>query len=222
MALSVSPAVKVFALLSVVVAVVVGGGMFMLGGQETASAPLADPSELIRKKNAAAGKETRGVAGVASKSRASSEAGASSNEATRAAETGAKAQPKQGSAPATLAAKARAKPVPRIAKNGLPYAVARALRTNDVVVVALYGEDWKIDQLARDEAAAGARFARAGFVALDVTTASSAADALVLKYDTVFRAPAVLVFRRGGELALQLDGFRDRDTVAQAATNARS
>ena len=75
--------------------------------------------------------------------------------------------------------------------------------------------------MARDEAAAGARAAGAGFVALDVTTAGRAAEALMLKYDTVFHAPAVLVFRGAGELALQLDGFRDRDTVAQAATNAR-
>jgi thiol:disulfide interchange protein len=108
-----------------------------------------------------------------------------------------------------------------IAANGLPTSILRALASHEVVVVSLYGGGWKIDPMARDEASAGARAAGAGFVALDVTSAVRAAEALMLKFDTVFRAPAVLVFRGDGELALQLDGFRDRDTVAQAATNAR-
>jgi len=126
-------------------------------------------------------------------------------------------------APAAKAKAPRKPSVSRlVATNGLPMSIMRALASNDVVVVSLYGGGWKIDPMARDEASAGARAAGAGFVALDVTTAGRAAEALMLKYDTIFRAPAVLIFRRGGELALQLDGFRDRDTVAQAATNARS
>jgi hypothetical protein len=31
--------------------------------------------------------------------------------------------------------------------------------------------------------------------------------------------PAVLVYRRPGDLVARFDGFADRDTVAQAATN---
>jgi hypothetical protein len=38
----------------------------------------------------------------------------------------------------------------------------------------------------------------------------------------VLEAPTVLVFKRPGELYVQLDGFVDLDMVAQAADNAHS
>jgi thiol:disulfide interchange protein len=209
-ALTVSPAIKVFALIGVLVALVMGGAFFVMGGsQETtaASEPLL-PLPTKAKKTAAAANLRVAKAGTPASGSAGKKA---------AAKTAPKAAAKSTPKPA-----AKPKPTPSVAKNGLPMSIARALAANEVVVVSLYGGDWKIDPMARDEAAAGARAAGVGFVALDVTSASSAADALMLKYDTIFRPPAVLVFRRGGQLAMQLDGFRDRDTVAQAATNVRS
>lgn len=195
MALTVSPAIKVFALVAMVVALLMGGALFTMGGQETVAA--SEPLPVLPKRK---------------KPSADANAKATAGAGATAKTPGAKKSP----APAKKRAKA-----PVVAKNGLPVAIAAALRAHDVVIVSLYGDGWKIDPLARDEAAAGARAAGAGFVALDVTSATRAAEALMLKYDTVFRSPAVLIFRRGGELALQLDGFRDRDTVAQAAANAR-
>ena len=214
MALTVSPAIKVFALLGMFVALLMGGAFFVMGGsQETvdASAPLPTlaPKKKVKLVDApAVAKKTAAAADARVKKAAAPSAGAV-----------AKPEPKTAAAPRP---KAPHKAQPLLAKNGLPVAIMGALASHDVVVVSLYGGGWKIDPMARDEAAAGARAAGAGFVALDVTTAGRAAEALMLKYDTVFHAPAVLVFRGGGELALQLDGFRDRDTVAQAATNARS
>ena len=216
MALTVSPAIKVFALLGMVVALLMGGAFFVMGGsQETvdASAPL--PTLAPKKKVKVVDAPT-----IAKKSAAAANARVKKAAAPApAAAAAAKPKPK---AAVVSKPKAPRKAQPLVASNGLPAAIMRALASNDVVVVSLYGGGWKIDPMARDEAAAGARAAGAGFVALDVTTAGRAAEALMLKYDTVFHAPAVLVFRRGGELALQLEGFRDRDTVAQAATNARS
>jgi acyl-CoA synthetase (AMP-forming)/AMP-acid ligase II len=212
-ALTVSPAVKVFALIGLVVALLMGGAFFVMGSQETlaASEPLpALPSKKKVKKvldAAAAAKKTAAAAKPRAKKAAAS----------------ARAVAPQKSKPAPAAKSSRKPKLNRlIATNGLPVSIMRALASHDVVVVSLYGGGWKIDPMARDEASAGARAAGVGFVAFDVTTAGRAAEALMLKYDTVFRVPTVLVFRRGGELALQLDGFRDRDTVAQAATNARS
>jgi hypothetical protein len=212
-ALTVSPAIKVFALLGMLVALLMGGGFFVMGGsQETvdASAPLPTlaPKKKVKVLEAPA---------VAKKT-----AAAANGRVKRAAAPPASpvAKPKRVAVPKKAARKTQLNHL--VATNGLPVSIMRALASHDVVVVSLYGGGWKIDPMARDEAAAGARAAGAGFVALDVTTAGRAAEALMLKYDTVFHAPAVLVFRRDRELALQLDGFRDRDTVAQAATNARS
>jgi hypothetical protein len=202
-ALTVSPAIKVFALIGVLVALVMGGAFFVMGGsQETSAAtePLLTLPTKTKKTAAAANVRIKKVATPRTPS----------------------AKPKAAAKGAPKSAAEPKRTSRAVAKNGLPMSVARALASNEVVVVSLYGGGWKIDPMARDEAAAGARAAGVGFVALDVTSASSAADALMLKYDTIFRAPAVLVFRRGGELAMQLDGFRDRDTVAQAATNART
>lgn len=211
MALTVSPAIKVFALLGVLVALVMGGAFFVMGGpQETTAASEPLPALLPKKKV-----KTVETPAVAKKTAVAAQA-----RVKKAAAPAAAAQPKAGARPkATSPRKAQLNN--HLATNGLPVSIMRALAANQVVVVSLYGGGWKIDPMARDEAAAGARAAGAGFVALDVTTAARAAEALMLKYDTVFRAPAVLVFRGRGELALQLDGFRDRDTVAQAATNAR-
>lgn len=215
MALSVSPAVKVFALLGLVVALVMGGAMFVMGGSEeiAASEPLPLPTKKAKVvETPALAKKTAAAADARIKKAAA--------KPVKPAKV-AKAKKATKAAPAANVKPAKVKPARAVAKNGLPMSINRALGSNDVVVVSLYGGGWKIDPLARDEAAAGARAAGAGFVGLDVTSAGSAAEALMLKYDTVFRAPSVLVFRRGGELALQLDGFRDRDTVAQAAANAR-
>jgi thiol:disulfide interchange protein len=198
-ALTVSPAIKVFALVGVLVALVMGGALFVMGSsQETLAATEPLPALSSKAKKTAA---------------------AVNAPITKAGPAAAKptVRPKRTLAPKPVA---KSKRVGKVATNGLPISIAQALAAHEVVVVSLYGGGWKIDPMARDEASAGARAAGVGFVALDVTSASSAAEALMLKYDTVFRVPTVLVFRRGGELALQLDGFRDRDTVAQAATNA--
>jgi thiol:disulfide interchange protein len=200
-ALTLSPAIKVFALLSMLVALVMGGALFVMGGsQETVAA--TEPLPALPSK----AKETAAAANARVR-----KAGPAPTKPT--------VRPKATAKPASKPV-AKSKRVGKVAKNGLPISIARALAAHEVVVVSLYGGGWKIDPMARDEASAGARAAGVGFVALDVTSAGSAAETLMLKYDTVFRVPTVLVFRRGGELALQLDGFRDRDTVAQAATNA--
>ena len=128
----------------------------------------------------------------------------------------AKAAPKAVRTPKRTAAR---KPAPKpVNPNGLPSSIASALGRNDVVVVSLYAPDLPLDDMALQEARAGAAAAGAGFVALNVLNESQSrplAQKLGLLED-----PAVLVFEGEGDLFVRLTGFADQQTVAQAATNA--
>jgi hypothetical protein len=120
---------------------------------------------------------------------------------------------------AVVAPKPRPKPEPAIAANGLPLSLAAALKQHRVVVVSLVVPGGSVDELARAEARAGARDAAAGFVTINVLDRKQSAP-LTAKLG-VLEAPAVLVYRRPDALFVQLEGFADRETVAQAAANAR-
>lgn len=119
-------------------------------------------------------------------------------------------------APSTPAPKPR-QTTPPTAADDLPAPIAQALAENRVVVVSLYAPKAKIDALATREAAAGAQLAGAVFVAIDVS--SSQVDSLNRRYGAL-QDPAVLVLRPPGDLIVRIDGFADRDTIAQAAANA--
>ncbi len=110
--------------------------------------------------------------------------------------------------------------------NGMPAALALALRANPVAVVALYAPGSSVDELARAEAEAGAKDAGVAFVSLDVSNERVAGPLTSLltggasAADRVLDDPAVLVFTRPKTLYIRLSGWNDRDTVAQAVENA--
>jgi hypothetical protein len=103
---------------------------------------------------------------------------------------------------------------------GLPKPVARQFAGHEVVVVTLYSPDDDVDRVAEAEARSGAALGGAGFVALDVSKNAQTAD--LTKLLGVLTAPSSLVFARAdiAKPVLTLDGFADRQTVAQAAVNA--
>jgi hypothetical protein len=103
--------------------------------------------------------------------------------------------------------------------NQLPAAIRQALAANQVVVVALFDPNAKIDDTAMREAEAGAQLTGTTFVSVDVT--QDAIESLNTRYG-VIQDPAVLVLKPPGDLVVRIDGFADRDTVAQAAVNAAS
>ena len=147
--------------------------------------------------------------------------------AKKAAATAAPA-PAAKSAPAKAAASAP-KPVtpvavpapePEVPATGFPAAVDKALRKHQVLVVSLVVPGARVDELAAAEAKEGAKLGGAGYLALNVLN-EGVARALLTKLDSV-RDPSLLVVKRGGEVALELQGFVDRETVAQAAANASS
>jgi hypothetical protein len=140
------------------------------------------------------------------------------------AATPAKSTPKPANAaaaPKPSAAKA-AKPKPAVnpvvPPSGFPVVVDRALRQHEVVVLSLVVPGARVDELAAAEAEAGAKLGGAGFLALNVLN-EGVARSLLAKLDSV-QDPSVLVVKRSGEVAIELAGFVDRETVAQAAANA--
>lgn len=194
----VSPQVRVLVLVLVLVGL---GGMMalrMLGPKvEPVGAPLPAPKAVVHKAPAKAAKPAPAKAKVVK------------------ASAPAKAKP----APAR-AAGAVPKPAPKVPepKTGLPVAIDAALANHELVVVSLVVPGARVDELAAAEARAGAQLAGVGYLALNVLN-EDVARSLLRKLGTL-EDPSLLLVRRGGEVALKLNGFVDRDTVAQAAANA--
>ncbi len=123
--------------------------------------------------------------------------------------------------PAASAPRVTLQPARRlIPANGLPLALATELAANPVVVVSLFAPGTPVDSIATAEARAGAAAAGAGFVALNVRNDAETRP-LVLELG-VLENPAVLVLKRPKDVLLRIDGYADRETVAQAAENAAS
>jgi hypothetical protein len=116
------------------------------------------------------------------------------------------------------AARKHAAHKPAESVNGMPAALAAALSRNKVVVVSLYAPKVDLDDMATREARAGAAAAGVGFVAFNVLNEGQSRT--LTKMLGILEDPAVLVFRRPGELVVRFSGFADMQTVLQAARNA--
>jgi hypothetical protein len=195
MTMTVSPHVRLFAIVGALAALALGGAFFMLG---RSGASEADAVPAYIKPLHPAKKDVAHPAAAAT--------------------TKPKAHPaKPAPTPESKPKPAAANPAPALPKD-LPAAVGRALLAHRVVVVSLYDPQSKVDAMAEAEAAAGARAAGVGFVA--VSALGEAQAGLLTKTLGVLPSPTLLVYRRPGDLVMRLDGFADRDTVAQAADNA--
>ena len=124
----------------------------------------------------------------------------------------------EGARKASARKAAPKKVVPKIPPTGFPLAVDRALARHKVVVVSLVVPGSRVDELAAGEAKAGAKLGGAGFLALNVLN-EKVAHAVLAKLEGL-KQPSLLVLKRSGEVVVALEGFVDRETVAQAAANA--
>jgi len=137
-----------------------------------------------------------------------------------------KATKKTTAVPKKKAVRVKRRTVTPAVIDGMPGSLYLELQTHDVVVVAIYAPKSSVDAMVLAEARKGASDAGAGFVALNVTNEKIAAPLTSLlttgasAADRVLDDPAVLVFQRPRTLFVRLSGYTDRDTVAQAATNA--
>lgn len=194
-----SPPVRIFALVAVLVAVAGALLMFTTGRSTDTIAPVALPAKA--KVAPAPAAKAKPLVTKATKAKAAT------------------AKPKTTLARAAASVPRPAPKVPEPA-TGLPVAIDNALASHEVVVVSLVVPGARVDELAAAEARSGAKLAGAGFLALNVLN-EDVAHALLIKLDGL-QDPSLLVVTRGGKVAVQLNGFVDRDTVAQAAASAGS
>jgi hypothetical protein len=108
-------------------------------------------------------------------------------------------------------------PAANAAGAGAPAALVRALKRHRVVVVALALPDVTLDREARNEARAGARMARVGFVTLSARARKPATFAKKLGLTTT---PGVVVVDRKFDVRIRIEGFADAASIEQAALGA--
>ena len=183
--------VQIFALVALLLAVA-GGGVIMLQhkASDSPTTAVAPPPAAPAKAPAAPSHQAKPVAPAATET------------------------------PAVAVKPAVAKPAtPRlVAKNGLPMPLAKALRKHRVVVVSLFDPESRTDAISFAEARAGAKAAGAGFLGVSVLNDNVAGPLTsALPGGGLLPSPGVLVYRRPDSLVVRLNGFADRDAVAQAA-----
>jgi hypothetical protein len=198
---NVSGPVRVFALVGGLAALALGAWFFLLGGlsPSASSEPVKEIKPLYGGKKPAATPSTQ--------QRASAAPTPQKRATKPAASTPKRNAPAKPARPAKIANPEK-----------LPLAVARALARSPVVVVSLYDPEAKVDRISLGEARAGARRANVAFVALNVLD-RRASEALTRKLG-VLSAPAFFLYKRPATLVMRVDGFADRDLVAQAAVSA--
>ncbi|HVA32147.1 MAG TPA: hypothetical protein VMU58_12860 [Gaiellaceae bacterium] len=139
------------------------------------------------------------------------------------------AAPKTAASPAKAkskpATKTHAKPAAPVHHGNLVYAdlpkpLQWQLSLHKVVVVSVYDPQSDADAISVAEAHAGATDASAGFLLVSVLD-NKVAGVLtaLLPGGGLLPDPGVLIYRAPGNLALRIDGFSDRASVAQAAAN---
>jgi hypothetical protein len=204
----VNPRYRIYAALGLAGVVLLGGGFMLLGhgaSSSSSAVPVIKPLHPVAKRAKATAKKT------APKMKTTSKAAK------------AKAAPK-------VKAKTPLAPPPirktDSTKDGMPVALSQALKKHSVVVVSLVLPGANVDELAYQEAKAGAAKAGAGFVRIsasnnnDVEALSTLVNANADATNRLLDAPATLVFHQPQDLYVRINGYIDADTVAQAAENA--
>lgn len=118
--------------------------------------------------------------------------------------------------------KAKPKPAPVTAANGLPVVLNDALRAHRIVVVSVFDPQSQTDAISYAEARAGAGdVSLAGFLGVSVLDDSVAGPlTAALPGGGLLAVPGLLIYRRPGTLVERVDGFADREAVAQLALAA--
>jgi hypothetical protein len=105
--------------------------------------------------------------------------------------------------------------------SDLPAPLQWQLARHHIVVVSIYSADSNVDAISVAEAHAGATEAGAGFLLVNVLDNSLAGPlTALLPGGGLLPDPGILIYRSPGNIAFRIDGFADRDAVAQAASNA--
>jgi hypothetical protein len=209
--LTVSRPIKILVLILVIAGVAGVASMSMLGKSSNAGAPSDQLS--VAQVRARAHKQATPTPAVKAPA---VKAPAVKHTSTPAATTAAPAV-------ATPTPKPTPKPRPTTAANGLPIALADALRRNRIVIVSIFDPQSQTDSVSYAEARAGAADAGVGFLGVSVLDDAVAGPlTAALPGGGLLPVPGLLFYRRPGVLVQRLDGFSDRDAVAQVALAART
>lgn len=202
MNLTLSPQIRIVALVGLLAIVALGASVTMLGKPHPSTVPPAGE----RHGSATPRRHTAPVPATA--------------------KPGAAAPTHKTTAPRAATPKANAPAAPRgfhgnpVYAN-LPAPLQWALAHHTVVVVSLYNPHADVDAISVAEAHAGAQDAGAGFLLVSVLDDKvSGILTALLPGGGLLPDPGVLVYRAPGTISVRLDGFADRQSVAQAATNA--
>ena len=103
--------------------------------------------------------------------------------------------------------------------TSLPVPLQKGLARTRMVVAVVYAPGDALDAVVLAQARQGASSQHAGFVALNVRD-DAVAGATATWMKTVFE-PAVLIVKRPGKIAAELDGYADSTMVAQAVVDSR-
>jgi hypothetical protein len=200
--LTVSPQIRILAIVGLLAALGLGASMFLLGGHATKTQTSPATTPTVRRHT---------------------------TPATTPATTRHQTKPQVATKPTAKAHHHR-----RIATKSrtavfhgnpvyaqLPQALQWQLAHHKVVVVSLYNPRSDVDAISVAEAHAGAVDAGAGFLLVSVLDNKVAGIlTALLPGGGLLPDPGVLVYRAPGQIAIRLDGFNDREAVAQAALNA--
>jgi hypothetical protein len=205
--LTVSPQIRIIALVGLVAALGLGASMFVLGGHSSKTETTAAATTAVQQHTTPVKPATT----TAPATHTTKPQPATKHHVT--------AQPRHVAKP---------KPKPRsTAFHGnpvyaqLPQPLQWQLAHHKVVVVSLYNPRADVDAISVAEAHAGAVDAGAGFLLVDVLDNKVAGIlTALLPGGGLLPDPGVLVYKAPGDVVIRLDGFNDRAAVAQAATNA--
>ena len=202
MNLTVSPQIKIIALVGLLAAVGLAASMFVLGGPSNKSTTVTSrtPAKAHTPVRHATKPRTAVPVHVPAKH-------ATKTHTVTHAKTHKKATPARFHGNAVYAQ--------------LPKALQWQLAHHKVVVVSFYNPSSSVDAISVAEAHAGATDAGAGFLLVSVLDNKVAGIlTALLPGGGLLPDPGVIIYRAPGDIALRLDGFADRASVAQAATNA--
>jgi hypothetical protein len=200
-----SPQIKIVALAGLLLALAGGGVMFTLGRSQPSSEPIVVPTT-----------HTHATVTVPSQTPA------------RTTATTPAAKAPAAKSPSTQLAKPATKPAAparhaRRVDARLPIPLQWALTEHRIVVVSLYNPRADVDAIAVAEAHAGSADAKVGFLLVDVLDDAVAGRlTALLPGGGLLPDPGILIYRAPGTLVYRLDGFADRESVMQAAADAKA
>jgi hypothetical protein len=224
MNLTLSPQIRIVALVGLVAVVALGGATMVLGRSHPSAATTTPARHgsvqvpTVPKTTTVAKASTLPKTSPAQTTTGATTKAPAKTSTPPAAKTATKTVPKA----ATKTAAKHAAPVRRgnLVYSDLPQPLQWQLSQHEVVVVSVYDPRVDADAISVAEAHAGALDANSGFLLVSVLDDKVAGIlTALLPGGGLLPVPGVLVYRAPGNLVLRIDGFADRQSVAQAATN---